>query len=230
MPEEKNRILYKEGIQLQARVIKNSDVNAVSEAKNIIEKAHEIAEKIKQDAHQQAKKYIEETRLKTQKIIEETTQKAKEQEKAILADQHKRAAEQASAEVMILVTSLREKLENSHDLVSKIIFEVCQKVLGKIDKSELFLKLIQTGIADLQGQTGLIIRVCPQDESFIRNAIEEINSSSRNTAIERLELDGSLSQGDCHILSEGGLLDISLVCQLSNIVEELSRINVKGAI
>ena len=194
--------------------------SAKEEAEMIVDQAHDEVEKLRADAYEEAglikkqahdegyqsgyekaisvaKKEIEEKQVEFEQYIEQVELQFEEKEKQLYKDVENRMV----------------------DLLCQLIPSVTGVVVG--NQRDVLLYMINMAIQDLDNSKHFIIKVSSADYEDLVERKEEIYGAL-NPSIE-LEIfeDTKLTQKQCLIETDNGIVDVSLDVQLDNLIKAL---------
>ncbi|MDR1578590.1 MAG: HrpE/YscL family type III secretion apparatus protein [Deltaproteobacteria bacterium] len=119
-----------------------------------------------------------------------------------------------SLKIMDAVMASVEYLENLESGLVKLINDAVRKIIGEIPSDEVIVRIVKKALNSARSARRVLIRVSPQDEEAVRAALE---GNSGSESFLDIRADGRLSQGDCVLESELGLIEASLETQLKNL-------------
>ncbi|MEM7620388.1 MAG: FliH/SctL family protein [Pseudomonadota bacterium] len=206
------------------RVIKADDAAKILEASNVIGKAKLDSVNILTETEKEAKNIIEKAQQKSQEIIENAKAEAEKLKESICHDEKIKAEKQLNAKTLNFMAQLKSDFKKCDTAIIDLVFKSLEKIIGHFKKEDIFLHIIKEGIADLDGQIGLKLRVHPSDETIAADAIDQLSIHyTGRCPIDAVELSSNVEPGQCVLVSEGGILDISLDSQFSNILDSLGH-------
>lgn len=211
------------------RIIKANEAENIVASSNIVDQANRTSEDIVNKANKNAVLIVENARKQAQTIIKNAQSEAQQQKENIITSEEDKARQEIAADILGFVTTLQNDVKQCDELIIDLVHQSLQKIIGQFDKKEIYTQIIRQGITELQGQLGLRLRVPLEDENLARDAVDQLNISfAGRSPIEHIEVSSNLKSGECILVSDGGLLEISLECQLQNIIDGLHQLKIKG--
>ncbi|MBQ7607719.1 MAG: HrpE/YscL family type III secretion apparatus protein [Desulfovibrionaceae bacterium] len=157
---------------------------------------------------------------------------------AVYEEQKKKGYEDGIAEGQMqqaekmLETGLQavEYLEGLERKIVEVVTIALRKILGELDDKERIVRIVRNALDQVRGRQHVLIRVCPEEEGFVREALSPMLSrvSSAQSLLD-VVADTRLNRGACLLESDMGVIDASLEVQLKAIETSLmSRIGEAG--
>ena len=122
--------------------------------------------------------------------------------------------ERARRSVSFVRDALRavQALESSLvDILSEALF----KVVGEMDTQALTCRVVRRALRQYRSLPEVRVRVCPAQESMLRDQIDEWVRQGAAAQFIRVEADPRLKPGDCILESPLGVVNVSLEHQLT---------------
>lgn len=176
----------------QSKIIKAEEVQTILAANEILDTAKKRASEILENAE---KAYAE------------------RKEQGYLDGQTEGKLEHAE-KIMETVLSSVEFIENIENTLVDIVHDSIVKVIGELDDNERIVRIVRTALQHVRNQQQIIIRIAPQDEKYVRNALSAMLTQRQGTGYLDIQADPRLQQGSCILESELGIIDASLDTQL----------------
>ncbi len=185
----------KHGIQISptATVIKAHEHLALIQANDIVQAAEHEAARIKEEAK---KAYQEEKERGYEEGLEEGRMEMAE-----------RTFEAIAKGI--------DFIENLEKTTVDIIMKSLQRILDDIPPEDRIMRIVRRALAYVRGQKTVIIRVCPQELSWVQNEIASMGSQVFGIDTIRVVPDKMLSAGACILESDLGIIDASLTIQMT---------------
>ena len=175
-----------------ARILKSQDYATVLKAQQLLDDAQQEADRIKQEA-----------------LSAYEEQKKQGYEDGVLEGQMQQAEK-------MLETGLQavEYLENLEKKVVEVVTTAVRKIIGEMDDKERIVCIVKTALEQVQLRQQILIRVCPEEESIVRDNLKSMIRGAHHAHGLEIIADPRLKKGDCMLESEMGVIDASLETQL----------------
>ncbi|MBQ7457138.1 MAG: HrpE/YscL family type III secretion apparatus protein [Desulfovibrio sp.] len=181
------------------RILKAEEYAKLIEAHNLLAHAREEAQAIKEDA---------------ERVYQE---RHKEGYEDGLIEGRMEQAEKMLETGMQAV----EYLQGLEQQIVDVVTSTVRKIIGDIDAKERIVGVVRTALDQVRGRQRVVIRVCPSDEPNVREALAPMLARVSSARGIELVADTHLSEGDCVLESEMGVVDASLSVQLAAIEHAL---------
>ncbi len=175
------------------KVIKEKDYTLYLEASEIIAKAEERAMQIENDA---------------KRAYEEKKQEGYED--GLLEGKMEYGEKMLDTTIAAI-----DFLEGFEEKMAKLVSLAVKKIIGELENDEIILRVIKNALLQVHSQQKVLLKISPQDEESVRNALGKLSSAS-DVSFNYIDIvvDLRMNQGDCVLESDLGLLDASLETQL----------------
>ena len=206
-----------------ARIIKAVDAASMEKAHDVLERSRLRAQSIEEEARQEARAILAQAREEAGNILKQANTNADEMTEAIRQEEHGRAASKAAVDIAGALSRLQGELDKVDEHILGLVRGALTKIMGEMDDADLIEKLVREGIRDLKDQYGLKLLVHSSQYNPAELAVSRFHSfiGHEKGPIQRVEVDSKLRPGDCHIVSSGGLLDISVESQIDKLLDGL---------
>ena len=115
-----------------------------------------------------------------------------------------------------------EYLEGLEHQIVEVVTTAVRKIVGELDDNERIVRVVRTALEQVRGRQRVVVRVCPEEEPQVREALAPmLVKSSASSGIE-LVADQRMKAGDCMLESEMGVVDAGLDVQLKAIEHALT--------
>ncbi len=175
-----------------SKVIKASDYLKLIESNEVLDTAKENASKIIKDAEAV---YEEQ---KTQGYMDGVMEGKLEHAEKIIET----------------VLSSVEFIENIEKTLVDVVSSSIEKVLGEFSREELVVGIVRQALNTVRNQQKILIRVCPDDEKPLREALSLMIQNKKSGFIDIIA-DQRLKPTSCVLESDLGVIDASLETQLT---------------
>ena len=206
---------------LSSNLIKRSDLEmATAQAQTVLDEAKEEAEQIIAQANSQAEQIRQDAydKGKMQAIVDMESE----------YDQKKNQLEtEFSAKMQDLENDYAKRKQEMEPELAETILSVIKKSLNVIseDNEEIILNLINGVMQNAEVSHEFLIKVSPDDYSFVMNNQGKIYCSmTKDVQIEVIE-DSSMKKNQCIIESDTGVYDCSLDIQLESLTKEIKLLS-----
>lgn len=115
-----------------------------------------------------------------------------------------------------------EYLEGLERQIVDVVTNAVRKIVGELDAGERIVRVVRTALDQVRGRQRVLVRVCPEDEPQVREALQSMLARSSATSGLELVADQHMKPGDCMLESEMGVVDASLEVQLKAIENALA--------
>lgn len=116
-----------------------------------------------------------------------------------------------------------EYIENIEETLVKVVGSALRKIIGELDDRERIVRVVRTALVSVRSQQKVLIRVSPDDETAVREALAAMMSSAPGgVTFLDLSADPRMKRGDCILESELGVVDAGLETQLKAIENALT--------
>ena len=115
-----------------------------------------------------------------------------------------------------------EYLEGLERQIVEVVTTAVRKIVGELDDKERIVRVVRTALEQVRGRQRVLVRVCPEEEPHVREALAPM--LARSSAANGIELvaDQRMKAGDCMLESEMGVVDAGLEVQLKAIEHALT--------
>ena len=115
-----------------------------------------------------------------------------------------------------------EYLEGLERQIVEVVTTAVRKIVGELDDKERIVRVVRTALEQVRGRQRVLVRVCPEEEPQVREALAPM--LARSSAANGIELvaDQRMKAGDCMLESEMGVVDAGLEVQLKAIEHALT--------
>lgn len=193
----------------------------------IFAEAQQEAAAIKADALAEAEKIKAEAREQGQaEGFEEGRQTALKQ----VEEEQRETLDEANAKAERTMNAAREEMKNCMVLAEREIVEmvmgIVEKVLPQhfIDAPQIILPLVRKALEKVSDQSGIIIRVSPDNYEFVLMARNEFQAMLSGNDPLQVQADASLGRGDCVVESLNGSVDARLATQMELIKKSIQEV------
>ncbi|MBR3663761.1 MAG: HrpE/YscL family type III secretion apparatus protein [Desulfovibrio sp.] len=115
-----------------------------------------------------------------------------------------------------------EYLEGLERQIVEVVTTAVRKIVGEIDEKERIVRVVRTALEQVRGRQRVLIRVSPEDEPHVHEALAPMLTLSSSNAGYEVVADQRMKPGDCTLESEMGVVDASLDVQLKAIEKALT--------
>ncbi len=124
----------------------------------------------------------------------------------------------------MLETSMQavEYLEGLERQIVEVVTTAVRKIVGDLDDKERIVRVVRTALDQVRGRQRVLVRVCPEEEPHVREALAPMLVSASVSAGIELIADQRMKPGSCMLESEMGVVDASLEVQLKAIENALT--------
>ena len=124
----------------------------------------------------------------------------------------------------MLETSMQavEYLEGLERQIVEVVTTAVRKIVGDLDDKERIVRVVRTALEQVRGRQRVLVRVCPEEEPHVREALAPMLVSASVSAGIELVADQRMKPGSCMLESEMGVVDASLEVQLKAIENALT--------
>ncbi|MDR0355120.1 MAG: HrpE/YscL family type III secretion apparatus protein [Deltaproteobacteria bacterium] len=138
-----------------------------------------------------------------------------------------------SFKIMDTVMASIEYLEKLESDLVEIVRGAVDKIIGELPSDEVIVRVVRKALTSMRSDRRMVVRISPKDEAAVREAFggraglgSAEESGERREAASFLDIraDGRLSQGECFLESELGIVEASLQTQLRNISQALANL------
>lgn len=192
-----------ENLQLlsERKVLKQSEYAALLEAAQVVDSARAEAQRIVQRAHEQA-----------EQGRREGYEAGLQQAKSEYADRLLAAAADGQRQLQ----SLREAM-------ARLVARAVTQFIAEVDPAELLDAALQRVDALVRNESFLDVRVAPEQEQALRQAIERLRADARWTMNVTVQVDPALPDGACVLQTPSGTLEIGVEAQLQAFYRALAQ-------
>lgn len=189
-------------------------------AKKIEEEAKSKAITIITNAEQQAKDILKTAKNEADQFTEITKRKISNEANAAAANR-----------LVKIFNCVQEELDDIDSQIIVLVKEILEKVIGSFDDVTKFEKIVSQVVSEFQDTLCLTLAVNPSQVSSARRAIERINSENtgRQSVVNNVIADVNIKNEDCFLITNKGMLNISVETQISKIIECLYQALHSGA-
>ncbi len=205
MLEEEKQKLSEENEKAAAKIIEE----AQAKADQIINDANEYAETIKNNAYEEG----------MNQGLEEGKVRAKAEQEQLKAEFEEECSKRYD-EISKYENSLEEKFADIMiKLISKITGVLCE------DRKDVIIFLIDNALHNVSKSKNITIRVSNEDFANVNSAKDKLKEKlSSDTELDIAE-DSNLSENQCIIETDSGIIDCSLDAQIDNLKEKIRLIS-----
>lgn len=205
MLEEEKQKLSEENEKAAAKIIEE----AQAKADQMINDANEYAETIKNNAYEEG----------MNQGLEEGKVRAKAEQEQLKAEFDEECSKRYD-EISKYENSLEEKFADIMiSLISKITGVLCE------DRKDVIIFLIDNALHNVSKSKNITIRVSNEDFANVNSAKDKLKEKlSSDTELDIAE-DSNLSENQCIIETDSGIIDCSLDAQIDNLKEKIRLIS-----
>ena len=205
MLEEEKQRLSEENEKAAAKIIEE----AQAKADQMINDANEYAETIKNNAYEEG----------MNQGLEEGRVRAKAEQEQLKAEFDEECSKRYD-EISKYENSLEEKFADIMiSLISKITGVLCE------DRKDVIIFLIDNALHNVSKSKNITIRVSDGDFANVDSAKDKLKEKLTSDAELDIAEDSSLSENQCIIETDSGIIDCSLDAQLDNLKEKIRLIS-----
>ncbi|WP_067518761.1 HrpE/YscL family type III secretion apparatus protein [Endozoicomonas ascidiicola] len=161
------------------------------------------ADEIMQAAHQQA-----------EKIKEEARQAYEDEKKRGYKEGMTKAREDQTDHMLKVVSRTINYLSDIEDTLANILLSGVKKIIGEFNQEELAVNLVKNALQHVRSEKHVTVRIPPAHYSAVQARLNEILADYKGVGFIDLVADPRLSAGDCIMESEIGVVDTSIEVQL----------------
>lgn len=181
------------------KVIKAADYLHYLNAEDIVEQARQQARQIKQAAHA---------------AYEEEKQRGYQ-------DGMLEGKMQMSQQMMDTVSRTVEYFANIEEQVVRTVMLALRKLIGEMDSKDLVVRVVKQALSVVRNQKQVTLRVAPSHVEHVNQEIHRIMAGFPGISFIDVVGDARLDDEGCLLESEIGVVDASIVAQLSAIERSL---------
>lgn len=205
MLEEEKQRLSEENEKAAAKIIEE----AQAKADQMINDANEYAETIKNNAYEEG----------MNQGLEEGRVRAKAEQEQLKAEFDEECSKRYD-EISKYENSLEEKFADIMiRLISKITGVLCE------DRKDVIIFLIDNALHNVSKSKNITIRVSDGDFANVDSAKDKLKEKLTSDVELDIAEDSSLSENQCIIETDSGIIDCSLDAQLDNLKEKIRLIS-----
>ena len=115
-----------------------------------------------------------------------------------------------------------EYLEGLERQIVEVVTTAVRKIVGEMDDRERIVRLVRTALDQVRGRQRVTVRVCPEEEQYVREALAPMLARASASAGLDVVADQHMHPGDCTLESEMGVVDAGLEVQLKAIENALA--------
>lgn len=171
-------------------------------------KAHEMQSML------QASDLLETAKARANEILKNVEKAYEERKEQGYLDGQMEGKLEHAEKIMETVLSSVEFIENIENTLVDIVHESIVKVIGELDDNERIVRIVRTALQHVRNQQQIIIRIAPQDEKYVRNALAAMLTQRQGSGYLDIRADPRLQPNSCILESELGVIDASLDTQL----------------
>lgn len=137
---------------------------------------------------------------------------------------------EANAKAERTIASAQEEMKNCMVLAEREIADLVMDIVGKvlpqhfIDAPQIILPLVRKALKKVSDQSGIIIRVSPDNYEFVLMARNEFQAMLSSNEPLQVQADTSLGRGDCVVESLNGSVDARLATQMELIKKSIQEV------
>lgn len=195
-----------------------------------------MVEELIEEAKAKAERILQEAKNEAENILSITRQEAEEQKKQVYEEAFQSGKEDGLKEVQALKEQANALIEKAYEERNKILqkmeneivnlsINIAEKILRQqIENSHNFaVPIAQDLLAHVQDATQVSLKVSTKDYDFLKEQIGVLQSCLNYGNIS-LDIDHSLNNGDCIVVSETGIV----VAKIDEQLEKLKHILQEG--
>lgn len=169
------------------------------------------------EAYIDARKIVEAAQKKAEEIIQDAKKTFKEEKKRGYEVGLEEGKQQITLQMLSTVEKTVDYLQGAEMKVAEIVMLALERILGELPPQEVIIKVIKNALDSIRNQKQITLTVSTKEVELVKNHIKEI--ASDYPAIDYIDVvpDSRLSQGDCIIKSDIGVIEASLSKQLENL-------------
>jgi type III secretion protein L len=136
-----------------------------------------------------------------------------------------RAAGAKDASVLLLNTAeeVARYMATVEPQLARLALDIVRRVLGEFDDAELVARAARTALAEFREAKAVTIRVHPDAEQHVRNALFDIVMGDDTTPAVTIEADPRLDPRGCVLATDIAVIDASIEVQLAAIAEAMKQ-------
>lgn len=202
----------------------DSDIEDAHEAALIVEEAYQEAEQIRNDAQALAED------MKAQGFAqgkEDGYQQGLKDAADEIARRKAELEEQINARQQELEQEFEDNLTALEPKFVEVLCQLLERLTGVVvtGHKDIMLYLINNAMRDMENSHSFVVSVSEQDFEYVNKNKENIYGYLNPSVSIELFQDAKLLKNQCRIETEGGLVDLSLDVQMSQLIKSLMLLN-----
>lgn len=193
------------------RILRAADYASMLEAQALLDDARRAAQALRDEAQKEA----EAIHARAEAAYEERHKQGYED--GVMEGQMQQAEKMLETGMQAV-----EYLEGLERQLVEIVTTAVRKIVGELDDKERIVRVVRTALEQVRGRQRVVVRVCPEEEPHVREALASMLASPSVAAGMELVPDPRMKPGDCMLESEMGVMEASLDVQLKAIENALA--------
>jgi len=183
--------------------------------------AKTTAQKLIDDARETAKSVLSNAKDEAQSLVRSAKATAEQEANAVLEQTKAKNEAVAFAELSQISRAIQDDYENLERWIGELVATAVTRIVGSIEETEQFKRLLQTALQDTKRRWQLELRVHPSDYGFVQKLCQD--HQAELSAISDVVSDDAVKAGGLLISSEAGLTDVSLDTQIAELKRFLDQ-------
>ncbi len=175
------------------------------------------------EAYIDARKIVEKAQKKADEIIEDARKTFAEEKKRGYEVGLEEGKQQITLQMLHTVEKTVDYLQGAEVKVAEIVMLALERILAELPPQEVIIRIIKNALDSVRNQKQITLTVSTKEVELVKNHIREI--ASDYPAIDYIDVvpDSRLSEGDCIIKSDIGVIEASLSKQLANLSKAFKK-------
>lgn len=226
--------LFAEEVSIDEEAMLDADTSAYEEpvpqgptSDEIIAAAKQEAAFILQDAQNQADELLNEANANAQMMFEEQRQAGYEagaaEVESALAEKGEMLEQQYMQKKQMLESEYQQMHKQMEVEIVSSITEVFAEVFQSdfINRKDVMIYLVRRALMDMDSSRNFRIHVCAEDKIAVTEQIDSLSEGLSKEANLEIVTDSDLSEGNCLIETDLGLIDCGIDTQFCNLIENI---------
>lgn len=171
----------------------------------------------------EANTILEQARQKASETIAQANEIYEARKKQGYEDGMKQGQLEHTEKIIDISLKTVEYFKSIEKSIAGVVSQCLEKIIGEMDKEELILRVVKSGLAVARNEHRVTVRVSPEDIGSVKNATAELLQSYPLINTLDITEDSRLKRGACLVESELGVVDAGVETQLEAIKKAISK-------
>lgn len=211
--------------------VSSSNIISTEELQKIEEEARKNADTIINDANQKAKEIIDKAREEAENASSMIYEKAKKEGYQAGIIEYQEELSNKEKEFDIKVKDIEDSFNRDRDTMEEDLLEVVLDVIEKVfycqfkGKKDILINLCNRALLGVENSREILVRISKNNIEEFQNKLTDLTKDIPEEISIQAAVDPLLSDEECMIETDSGIIDCSLGTEMDNLIRDLKSLS-----